>query len=138
MIDPAYILQLISKSPKGYFEIILMICLFFYEQRKAILMTKSIREQAMSDLYCNFFPEALCIAHLGCASGSNTFLVISELVQTVEQERKKHGLQLPEFHFLFNDLPSNDFNNIFQLLREFEHNLRIQIAEEFGPCFLEE
>lgn len=89
----------------------------------------------MSDLYCNLFPEVLCIADLGCASGSNAFLVVSELVKIIEAERKKHEFQSPEFHFLFNDLPSNDFNTIFQSLGEFEHDLRIQIGEEFGPCF---
>ncbi|KAG5588437.1 hypothetical protein H5410_048871 [Solanum commersonii] len=104
-------------------------------QRNVILMTKPIIEQAMSDLYCSLFPKNLCIADLGCSSGANTFLVISELVKTIEKERKKHGFQSPEFHFLFNDLPSNDFNTIFQSLGEFEHDLRKQFGEGFGPCY---
>ncbi|XP_049407456.1 S-adenosyl-L-methionine:benzoic acid/salicylic acid carboxyl methyltransferase 3-like [Solanum stenotomum] len=104
-------------------------------QRKAILMTKPIIEQAMRDLYCSLLPKNLCIADLGCSSGANTFLVVSELTKTIEKERKKHGFQSPEFHYLFNDLPSNDFNTIFQSLGEFEHDLRKQFGEGFGPCF---
>ncbi|XP_004247832.1 S-adenosyl-L-methionine:benzoic acid/salicylic acid carboxyl methyltransferase 2-like [Solanum lycopersicum] len=104
-------------------------------QRKVIVMTKPIIEQAMSDLYCNLFPKNLCIADLGCSSGANSFLVVSELIKIIEKERKKHGFQSPEFHYLFNDLPSNDFNTIFQSLGEFEHDLRKQFGEGFGPCY---
>ncbi|XP_055813833.1 S-adenosyl-L-methionine:benzoic acid/salicylic acid carboxyl methyltransferase 3-like [Solanum dulcamara] len=104
-------------------------------QRKVILMTKPITDEAISDLYCSHFPETLCIADLGCSSGANTFLVVSEFVKIIEKERKKHNLQSPEFYFRFNDLPGNDFNAIFQSLGEFEQNLRKQIGEELGPCF---
>ncbi|XP_047264059.1 S-adenosyl-L-methionine:benzoic acid/salicylic acid carboxyl methyltransferase 2-like, partial [Capsicum annuum] len=104
-------------------------------QRKVILMTKPITEEAISDLYCSLLPETLCIADLGCSSGANTFLVVSELVKVVEKERKKHKLQSPEFYFRFNDLPGNDFNVIFQSLGEFEQDLRNQTGEELGPCF---
>lgn len=104
-------------------------------QRKVILMTKPITDEAISDLYCNLFPETICIADLGCSSGANTFLVVSEFVKIIEKERKKHGVQSPEFHFNFNDLPGNDFNTIFQSLGEFEQNLRNQIGEGLGPCF---
>uniref|UniRef100_M1CWB2 S-adenosyl-L-methionine: salicylic acid carboxyl methyltransferase n=1 Tax=Solanum tuberosum TaxID=4113 RepID=M1CWB2_SOLTU len=97
-------------------------------QRKVILMTKPITDQAISDLYCSLFPETLCIADLGCSSGANTFLVVSELV-------KKHNLQSPEYYFRFNDLPGNDFNTIFRSLGEFEQNLKKQIGEGLGPCF---
>nr|BAB39396.1 S-adenosyl-L-methionine:salicylic acid carboxyl methyltransferase [Atropa belladonna] len=104
-------------------------------QRKVILMTKPITEQAISDLYCSFFPETLCIADLGCSSGANTFLVVSELVKIVEKERKIHNLQSAGNLFHFNDLPGNDFNTIFQSLGKFQQDLRKQIGEEFGPCF---
>ncbi|KAK4356881.1 hypothetical protein RND71_022491 [Anisodus tanguticus] len=104
-------------------------------QRKVILMTKTIAEQAISDLYCSLFPKTLCIADLGCSSGANTFLVVSELVKIVEKERKIHNLQSPEILFHFNDLPGNDFNTIFQSLGKFQQDLRKQIGEEFGPCF---
>ncbi|KAJ8547121.1 hypothetical protein K7X08_010707 [Anisodus acutangulus] len=104
-------------------------------QRKVILMTKTIAEQAISDLYSRLFPKTLCIADLGCSSGANTFLVVSELVKIVEKERKIHNLQSPEILFHFNDLPGNDFNTIFQSLGKFEQDLRKQLGEEFGPCF---
>nr|ABO71015.1 salicylic acid/benzoic acid carboxyl methyltransferase [Datura wrightii] len=104
-------------------------------QRKVILMTKPIMEQAISDLCCSLFPETLYVADLGCSSGANTFLVVSEFVKIVEKERKKHNLQSPEFHFNFNDLPGNDFNTIFQSLGKFQQDLRKQIGEGFGSCY---
>ncbi|MCD7460402.1 hypothetical protein HAX54_043497 [Datura stramonium] len=104
-------------------------------QRKVILMTTPIMEQAISDLCCSLFPETLYVADLGCSSGANTFLVVSEFVKIVEKERKKHNLQSPEFHFNFNDLPGNDFNTIFQSLGKFQQDLRKQIGEGFGSCY---
>ncbi|KAH0640533.1 hypothetical protein KY285_037119 [Solanum tuberosum] len=50
-------------------------------QRKAILTTKPIIEQAMSDLYCSLFPKNVCIADLGCSSGANTLLVVPNLIE---------------------------------------------------------
>lgn len=98
-------------------------------------MTKPITDEAISDLYCNLIPETICIADLGCSSGANTFLVVSNFVKIIEKERKNHGVQSPEFHFNFNDLPGNDFNTIFRSLGEFEQNLRSQIGKELGSCF---
>ncbi|XP_055811986.1 S-adenosyl-L-methionine:benzoic acid/salicylic acid carboxyl methyltransferase 3-like [Solanum dulcamara] len=56
------------------------------------------------------------------------------LLKSSKKNEKKHEFQSPEFHFLFNDLPSNDFNTIFQSLGKFEHDLRNKIGERFGPC----
>ncbi|MCD7456572.1 hypothetical protein HAX54_032291 [Datura stramonium] len=104
-------------------------------QRKAILLTKPIIEQAMSDLYSSLCPEVLCVADLGCSSGANTFLVVSEIIKIVEKERKQYQFQSPEFHFQFNDLPSNDFNMIFQSLGEFEQDLRKKNGDGLGSCY---
>uniref|UniRef100_A0A5B7B8V2 Putative Salicylate O-methyltransferase n=1 Tax=Davidia involucrata TaxID=16924 RepID=A0A5B7B8V2_DAVIN len=105
-------------------------------QQKVISMTKPITEQAIVDLYCKTVPRSLCIADLGCSSGPNTLLVVSELIKTVEGTRKKLGHQSLEFQVYLNDLPGNDFNTIFRSLPSFQEKMRKQLGSGFGPCFV--
>lgn len=99
-------------------------------------MTKPMREEAITDLYSSSFPKTLCIADLGCSSGPNTLLVLSELIQTVHKIRQKLGHQSPEFIIYLNDLPGNDFNTIFRSLPKFYSNLKANTGSEFGPCVI--
>lgn len=48
-------------------------------QQKVILMTKSIRDEAITAIYRSLSPETICMADLGCSSGPNTFLVLDSL-----------------------------------------------------------
>ncbi|XP_075081868.1 S-adenosyl-L-methionine:benzoic acid/salicylic acid carboxyl methyltransferase 3-like [Nicotiana tabacum] len=107
-------------------------------QQKVILMTKSIRDEAIAALYRSLSPETICIADLGCSSGPNTFLVISGLTKTIYEECKSNGQkQSPEFHVFLNDLPGNDFNTIFRSLPAFYEDLRKQMGDGFDPnCFV--
>ncbi|KAL2532535.1 Salicylate/benzoate carboxyl methyltransferase [Abeliophyllum distichum] len=105
-------------------------------QRKVIFMTKEIAEEAVSDVYCSMFPKTLCIADLGCSSGPNTLLVVTQTVKTVNKIRKKLCRQSsPEFQIYLNDLPGNDFNSIFRSLPRVQEELKEEIGSEFGPCF---
>ncbi|KAL8062246.1 hypothetical protein ABFX02_02G134800 [Erythranthe guttata] len=54
----------------------------------------------------------LKIADLGCSSGPNTLLVISHIIEQLS-ENKHVPKQLEVF---LNDLPDNDFNNLFKLM----------------------
>ncbi|KAL3339593.1 hypothetical protein AABB24_028275, partial [Solanum stoloniferum] len=102
-------------------------------QQKVILTTKSITDEAISSLYNNLSPrETICIADLGCSSGPNTFLPVSQLIQTIDKERKNKGHESLEFHVFLNDLPNNDFNTIFRLLPTFHESLRKQNMGEDG------
>ncbi|KAG5611515.1 hypothetical protein H5410_022796 [Solanum commersonii] len=75
---------------------------------------KSITDEAIPSLYNNLSPrETICIVDLGCSAGPNTFLPVSQLIQTIDKERKNKGHKSLEFHVFLNDLPSNDFNTIF-------------------------
>ncbi|KAL3371008.1 hypothetical protein AABB24_007839 [Solanum stoloniferum] len=97
-------------------------------QQKVILMTNSITDEAISSLYNNLSPrETICIADLDCSSGPNTFLPVSQLIQTIDKERKNKGHKSLKFHVFLNDLPSNDFNTIFRLLPTFHESLRKKI-----------
>ncbi|KAG5627245.1 hypothetical protein H5410_012463 [Solanum commersonii] len=96
-------------------------------QQKVILMTKSITDEAISALYRGLSTgETICIAELSCSSGPNTFLPVSQLIQTIREECTSNGQQFPEFHVFLNDLPGNDFYTIFQLLPTFHEDLKKQ------------
>ncbi|KAK4840738.1 hypothetical protein QYF36_016974 [Acer negundo] len=86
-------------------------------QRKVISMTKPIFEEAITNLYISKnFPGKLTIADLGCSSGPNTLLVVSEVVKIINDIcRKLDNRSVPEYQLLLNDLPGNDFNTIFRL-----------------------
>lgn len=101
-------------------------------------MTMPIIEEAITDLYCNIFSrtKTLNLADLGCSSGPNTFLVISEVIKKIDKTRLKLGHdQSPEFQIYLNDLPGNDFNTLFVSLPKFLENLKQEMGSGFGPCF---
>nr|WKU83437.1 O-methyltransferase 1 [Hamelia patens] len=104
-------------------------------QQKVIIMTRPITEAAIADLYSSLFPKSICIADLGCSSGPNTFLAVSELIKTVDKKRKCLGHKSPEYQIFLNDLPSNDFNTIFKSVPRFQEKLKQQMESGFGPCF---
>ncbi|KAG8391404.1 hypothetical protein BUALT_Bualt01G0184100 [Buddleja alternifolia] len=66
----------------------------------------------------NGFPKCMKIVDLGCASGPNTLLVISHIMDTIQELYRQNKVEskLPEFEVFLNDLPNNDFNNLFKLL----------------------
>lgn len=100
-------------------------------------MTKPIREQAIVDLYnSSNNPTTLCIADLGCSSGPNTLLVVSQLMETVHITCKELAHRTPEFQVYLNDLPGNDFNTIFKSLPGFLKEMKKQMGLGFGPCFV--
>nr|GMD84655.1 salicylate carboxymethyltransferase-like [Ipomoea batatas] len=106
-------------------------------QQNVILMTKPITEEAITKLYTSLTnPKTISIADLGCSSGPNTLLAVSNLVKAVDNHRKKlRRRHSPEFQIYLNDLPTNDFNTIFQSLPKHEEDLRRELGDGFGPCF---
>nr|CAC33768.1 S-adenosyl-L-methionine:salicylic acid carboxyl methyltransferase [Marsdenia floribunda] len=104
-------------------------------QKKVILLTKPITEEAITELYTRLFPKSICIADMGCSSGPNTFLAVSELIKNVEKKRTSLGHESPEYQIHLNDLPSNDFNTIFRSLPSFQKSFSKQMGSGFGHCF---
>ncbi|XP_077210762.1 putative jasmonic acid carboxyl methyltransferase 2 [Tasmannia lanceolata] len=105
-------------------------------EREAIIKAKHIVEGAILDLYCSVFPESLGIADLGCSSGPNTLLVISEIIDAISLQCCKLNRSWPEFRVFLNDLPGNDFNTIFRSLPGFYEKLKKAKGIDFGPCFI--
>lgn len=56
------------------------------------------------------------VVDLGCSCGSNTINVMDVMVKHIMKRYEALGCNPPEFSAFFTDLPSNDFNTLFQLL----------------------
>ncbi|RHN51975.1 putative salicylate carboxymethyltransferase [Medicago truncatula] len=100
-------------------------------QRTTISLAKPSRLRAITNLYCSLFPRSLAVADLGCSSGLNTLLVISEIINVVEKLCQELNHESPEYKVFLNDLPGNDFNNVFRSLETFKEKL----CNEIGPCY---
>ncbi|KAL6012539.1 hypothetical protein ACLOJK_003028 [Asimina triloba] len=105
--------------------------------RTAIEKAKHVVVEAILELYCAAgFWESLSIADLGCSSGRNSLLVISEIIDAVDKRRRHLRRQSPEFRVFLNDLPANDFNTLFSLFPGFYDDLRRDKWDDFRPCFM--
>ncbi|GER57367.1 S-adenosyl-L-methionine-dependentmethyltransferases superfamily protein [Striga asiatica] len=97
-------------------------------QKNGILKAWHVLEETLKDMFTNHtaaFPDhRFRIADLGCSSGPNALFVISRIIGKIEELCKENGYGLgPELEVLLNDLPGNDFNNIFRMLPEFYQKL---------------
>lgn len=59
------------------------------------------------------------VVDLGCSSGSNSINVVDVIIKHINKRYEALGINPPEFSAFFSDLPSNDFNNLFQQLPPF-------------------
>ncbi|KAF6148419.1 hypothetical protein GIB67_038774 [Kingdonia uniflora] len=105
--------------------------------KKSFIIGKSVRDEAILDLLStSSIYKSLSIADLGCSSGPNTFIVVSDLMDTVHSKYSLLGHQTPEFLVYLNDLPRNDFNSVFTSLQGFHDSFKESIGDEFGQCFV--
>ncbi|XP_059434191.1 S-adenosyl-L-methionine:benzoic acid/salicylic acid carboxyl methyltransferase 2-like [Corylus avellana] len=106
-------------------------------QQKVISMTKPITEEVISNLYSSMSPRTLAMADLGCSSGPNTLVLVSQLMEVVHNLWRKLGHdQSPEYQVFLSDLPGNDFNTIFMSVPSFLKKMSLQLGPASGPCFL--
>ncbi|KAK1279245.1 Salicylate O-methyltransferase [Acorus gramineus] len=92
---------------------------------------------AALDLYRDTFPgERLNIADLGCSSGPNAVLAISQIVDAVDEKRHQLGHDHIEFQCFLNDLPWNDFNAVFKALPEFCEKVEEEKGRDHSMCFI--
>lgn len=106
-----------------------------YVQRKVISLTKSLRDEAITNVYRNTKSESLGIADLGCSYGANTFLVIGEAIKAVEKFCQEQKQKSPEYKVYLNDLPGNDFNNVFRSFDAFKKDLTSELKNPMGPFY---
>ncbi|KAI3930362.1 hypothetical protein MKW92_001094, partial [Papaver armeniacum] len=104
--------------------------------KKAIYKTKPVVEEAILDILSKFnssttiYPsekiQSICVADLGCSSGPTALLVISDLLDTIYNKYRESTMVKPEILVFLNDLPGNDFNNLFKYFKR----------DGLGPCFV--
>ncbi|CAN4083325.1 unnamed protein product [Withania somnifera] len=84
-------------------------------------MVKHITLKTVEQVYLATKPKSIGIADLGCSSGPNTLSNIKDILDKIEGTCRK---AVAEFRVYLNDLPTNDFNAIFQALPEFYQRLK--------------
>ncbi|KAK4429286.1 Jasmonate O-methyltransferase [Sesamum alatum] len=96
-------------------------------------------DEVVADSLCKTLPAqtmGIGIADLGCSSGPNTVMVISEIISKIYETCSQMGISLPELRVSLNDLPGNDFNGIFVLLPELYRNLEKEKGVGPEGCFI--
>ncbi|KAJ4717090.1 Carboxyl methyltransferase [Melia azedarach] len=105
-------------------------------QRVVISKARPIMEETIENMFSTtVFPGCFNVADLGCSSGPNTALVISEILDTVHEICKQVNHKLPEFQMFLNDLPGNDFNTLFRSLPAFYQQRKIK-GNSSESCFI--
>lgn len=82
----------------------------------AIALSKPLLHDAIASMKLFSGEESIRIADLGCATGYNTVSTVDFVVQSLRKRYEAELSLVPEFEASFSDLPSNDFNSLFQLL----------------------
>lgn len=98
---------------------------YLFMQKAASEMVKHITLETVEEVYLATKPKSIGIADLGCSSGPNTLSNIKDILDKIEgTSSNKLKQSAPEFRVFLNDLPTNDFNAIFQALPEFHQWLK--------------
>lgn len=75
--------------------------------------------------------EAFVVVDLGCSCGTNTISIIEVIIEHISKRYQLFlGCEPPEFSAFFSDLPSNDFNTLFQLLPPYGGSMEDCLAKD--------
>ncbi|CAN8292385.1 unnamed protein product [Cochlearia groenlandica] len=89
-------------------------------QSNIISLGRRVMDEALKKLMLrNSKVSSIGIADLGCSSGPNSLLSVSNIIDTIQDLCLDLDRTVPELRISLNDLPSNDFNYIFASLPEF-------------------
>ncbi|XP_060199721.1 probable jasmonic acid carboxyl methyltransferase 2 [Lycium barbarum] len=105
-------------------------------QRKIISETNSRLKESILNIMCNnkMMPESIGVADLGCSSGPNALMVVTEMIDIIDATCRKSGSSFPELRISLNDLPGNDFNEIFRSLPAFFQKIKEEKGSE--SCYV--
>ncbi|KAL2337250.1 hypothetical protein Fmac_011696 [Flemingia macrophylla] len=107
-------------------------------QKKVMLKVKPILEESIKRfLSSTNFGSNLRIADLGCSSGSNTFVVLYDIITIINNTKVSLNRDAPAYvlQVYLNDLFENDFNNITKLLPNFYQKLT-ETGDKVSKCFV--
>lgn len=96
-----------------------------------ISKVRCVLRNTINDMYMDNFPKCFKVADLGCSSGQNTLFFVANVIDVVHDLCRKNGWVVPEFDVSLNDLPDNDFNNVFKSLTLFYDNLKKEKGQSF-------
>ncbi|KAL4291599.1 hypothetical protein GQ457_14G017980 [Hibiscus cannabinus] len=106
-------------------------------QNATILKVMPIIEESVSDMFSRTAPTCVKVADLGCSSGPNAFMAISQVIDTIHGICTQQQLKVPEFEVSLNDLPGNDFNYVFKLVPGFIERLEKEKGDLVqGRCYI--
>lgn len=77
--------------------------------------------------------ERFTIVDLGCSSGTNSLLLVGEIIGAIHERAQQWATPAPEFMVFLNDLPTNDFNAIFLTFPDFTSKLKLSVELQ-GWC----
>nr|GEY94007.1 benzoate carboxyl methyltransferase-like [Tanacetum cinerariifolium] len=105
-----------------------------YGIQRALHVTNEAINRMCNDL--GGFPGVFKIADLGCSSGPNALLGISNIISRVHDMCKENNFEVPQFQVFLNDLIENDFNILFRSLPTFYAKLKNAEGDHCSPCFV--
>ncbi|XP_038688838.1 S-adenosyl-L-methionine:benzoic acid/salicylic acid carboxyl methyltransferase 3-like [Tripterygium wilfordii] len=105
-------------------------------QAVSISRAKPVLEQAVLDLCDANLPDRVVIADLGCSSGPNSLLSVSEITSIIYKRCSERCRPQSEYMVFLNDLPGNDFNTVFKSLTAFQEKMKAQNGQDFGACYV--
>jgi jasmonate O-methyltransferase len=98
---------------------------------------RPILEDTIKDMFSTALPTCFKLADLGCSSGPNTLLFVSEIMDVVYELCQQQNCKLPEFQVFLNDLPGNDFNTVFKSLPFFYEKFGEEKGDLYGQrCYI--
>ncbi|KAK1391102.1 Benzoate carboxyl methyltransferase [Heracleum sosnowskyi] len=106
-------------------------------QKASLLRSIKVLEDSVDGFGIDGFPQCFRLADLGCASGPNSLLVVTTIIDNVRALCQQKDLTVPEFQVFLNDLPDNDFNTIFKIVKPSYSSLANGKGDTLGDnCFI--
>jgi len=100
------------------------------------MKAKLVLEESIKEVYHTLRPKCLMMTDMGCSSGPNSLLVVSEVLNIIDKTCRSLNHQPPQFGVFLNDLPGSDFNTLFNFLPSFQQWVEEEKGNNFGPCFV--
>uniref|UniRef100_A0A0E0L9V7 Jasmonate O-methyltransferase n=1 Tax=Oryza punctata TaxID=4537 RepID=A0A0E0L9V7_ORYPU len=109
-----------------------------YSRRQTIVIheTKPVIEKATIEVYKAILPKTMVIADLGCSAGPNTMFFMSYVINIIADHCSKLDEHDPiELQFFLNNLPGNDFNQLFRSLEKITNSITTDHMGDLPPSY---